>query len=832
MNHSLVSKAPARVRRSGRRTALARTLAVGAALAASQAPAHAQASIAFDVPAGTLEDALNRVARQAGITLAFDPTLVAGKSAAALRGTYTVQEALQLLVASHGLQPQRAADGSYTLRAMPVVATAPAAAASAAEPTLDTVRVTARRESDFGDVPPSTGVKADTQASATKMAMPLRQTPQAVTVVTADAIANRQARDTTSALELSAGMVPSASSSVGGPFAGRGLESGEQFSLRGQDLHSGRDLRIDGFSVSASQFDLALFEGVEVIKGPASMLYGQGSVGGFINYVRKKPQADRSAVVATTAGSWDSYRAQVDATGAVDSNGVLRARVIGVKDKGGSFIDHVWTDRETLAPSVDVRIGNSTRVLLEALYQKDKFMPSHGIPLFVDGDKLRIPNIPRSRLTGLPSQDASWSEDVLVDAKVDQEITDRWLATLVLNKARQRFSRYFDNYAHGGLAANGDTNLYADRMQTTDNSWAGELRVSGRFDAFGREHQVLVGAETNKRSTDGLFGYAQVGTGNIYTGDFTNVTGPLSRDLPVNPFSATIRNRGVYGQVLLGVAERTKLLIGARRDRAEQGTQADAETKSASTVRVALTQDLGKHFTAYTSYAESFSPVEATGWGGEVLDPERGRGYEAGLKGEWNDKQLLATLALYNLELDNRPVPDPDPSHPNASISSGLQRTRGLEIEIAGKPMAGVEISAGASWASSKYKDPNDGAYGLVPYGFIGRNAGVSASYEWGSGVLNGFKAGATYVYVGRRSFAYYGVPTWVNGATTDQLWFPGYDRIDLNFSYSAIKNWKISLQVRNLFDKVYIERMRDIESNNYFGSPRAFQLRAEYTFK
>src|SRR5262245_58947340 len=152
-------------------------------------------------------------------------------------------------------------------------------------------------------------------------------------------------------MELSAG-AGSGTSSGGGPFAGPSPRVADQFSLRGQRLDGDRDVRIDGFSAGAQRnnFDLASFERIEVVKGPSSLLYGQGSLGGFINLVRKKPQAEFAVSASGQVGSYDTYRAEGDITGAFDSSEALRGRLVFAYDDSGSFIDDVHSRLAVVSP--------------------------------------------------------------------------------------------------------------------------------------------------------------------------------------------------------------------------------------------------------------------------------------------------------------------------------------------------------------------------------------------------------------------------------------------------------------------------------------------------
>lgn len=807
-------------------------VALAAASASTLTPQLAQAQTPiikgahdYDLPSDSLATTLNRIAVDAGIALSVDPALVQGKRSNPVRGKFAADAALREALRGSGLELSRTSTGTFTLRPVPPDAV-----------TLRTMKITA--DADRFTEPAEHGFKADYQRSATKMRLSVRETPQAISVVTADAIKARQARDITSALELTAGLVPSSSSTIGGPFAGRGLETNEQFMLRGQELNGQRDIRLDGFALSAPQLDLGLMERIEVVKGPSSTLYGQGSLGGFINFVRKKPQVEHSTSVAAQVGSWDTYRLELDSTGALTDNNAVSGRVFAAYDDAGSFIDGVWTKRSVLAPNLDAQLGEKTRLMVDLIFQDDDFVPSHGIPLRIaNGDELEIPDIPRSRFVGAPADEDSYLHTRLIMTRLDHELTDDWLVTLSLQKGWQKFGRYFDNYAHGGLdsqydpnpATLGDTSLYADTNTSDSTFWAGEIRLDGHFEAFGREHQLLVGAERNRRAYDDTFGYQQVGYGNIYSGEFPT-DGTKATDLYAAPYSGFAANSGAYVQTLLSATERAKVLVGARYDHIEQTGDTDELSQYDTTYRLGATYDISDNLTAYAMYGESFNPVEARTWDQKMLDPEQGRGYELGLKTEWNERRLSATVALYQQDLDNRPIPDPE--HSIGSISSGLQRTQGAEIEFFGSPLSGLEIIAGLGWADSEYKDKDDLEYGLVPYGSIKRNGGLYVSYELQEGVLRGFGAGVTYTYVGRRSFAYAGLAQGccVSGATSDQLWFDGFDRTDLNIFYKGLKDWDFSLQIRNVFDDVYVERMRDIESNNYFGSPTAYLLRVEYT--
>lgn len=787
----------------------------------------------YNVPAGSLEDALNRFARQAGITLSFAPAQVAGKNSPALQGTFTTAEGLSALLSRHQLAASRAPDGSYSLRMVALPKTEAAGEAALAE-----IQVQSAREGRFGDAPPEAGgFKADYQSSSTKTPLSIRETPQSISVVTRESMDERQARDTNSALELSSGVV-SGRSGHGGPFAGRGLNSGENFNMRGQELNPDRDVRVDGYAVPSSAFDLAAYERVEAIKGPSGMLYGQGSLGGFVNMVRKKPQSEPLANVTMQAGSWNTYRTEMDVAGALSADKKTLGRLTLAYDDSGSFTDGVNTRLGLIAPSLELRIGERTRALLQLMYQDDSYIPSQGVPLKVEGNRARAPSISRSTFVGIPSQQESSSTNTLASVRVDHELTDRWLGSLYLQAGRQNTRRYFDSYGYSWYGLQGGmVSLGADTAHIKNDNWAGELRLDGKFDAFGREHRLLTGVERNQRKNRTMFGYEYLGMTNIYTGNFAafgTVPGGAANMAFDADRGSSSTNDAVYAQIILSLAERTKLLVGSRLDWANQAQDnhiamtGSRKKAREQTWRVGLTQDLADGVTAYASYAESFNPVDALTQAGTILDPENGKGFELGVKSEWFNKRVSASAAVFRQDLNNRPVPDP--TNPLFSVSSGLQRTRGLELELSGNHR-GFTVGAAATWLDAKYIDPLDPDYGLTPYDSVDRVMGVYGGYEFQGGDWKGFGLGATVVSVGKRSLSFAGNGAFM-GTGTDELYVDGYERLDLNFYYKGIKGWDLSMQVRNVTDKFYIERVRDVSGSNYFGSPRALLFRAAYKFK
>jgi len=777
----------------------------------------------FDIPAQPLAPALLQFGRQAGVQVAVDAALMEGRRTLGIAGTMTVEEALRGLLGGTGLTFEFASERAVTVR--PLSGAVPPAAIAlqpiAVEGSLARPR--------FGDAPPEPGgFKADYQATATKTPLPLKSTPQAVTVTTRESIESREARDITSALELTAG-VGTARAADGGPFAGRGLGGGEGFVLRGQELDGKRDVRIDSFVVSSNAFDLAPFERIEVIKGPSSTLFGQGSLGGFINLVRKKPQPVFAASATALAGSFATRRAEGDVTGPLDAGGRALGRLVVAYDDSGAFIDGVETRVAVVAPSLQVELGERTRALVELLYQDDEYTPSRGLPLRLEGTQLKIPNISRELFTGVPSQEKSNSQNLLATLRVDHEVSDRWLGTLLLQTGGQSRERFFDAYSNAGyLDTGGDVYMYSDRSATEDFNWAGELRIDGRFDAFGREHRVLAGFEHNELRTDLGFGYTYLGPGNLYDREFAadNIlpggAGSQAFDFDI---STTSRNTAPFVQLALSLTERTQVLLGARYDRSEIDRTnnitgaVDSKKDEELTFRVGLSHAFTDNVTAYGIYAQSFEPsVNARSVSGGILEPVTGEGFEVGVKTEWFDGRLGITAAAFEQLLDK--VPISDPADRRFQINGGLQRTHGLELEVTGSPLPGLTVGGAATFLDSEFIDVRDDNFGLSPDG-TERQFSLFGRYELQEGALKGVGFGASVVSVGDRL---------VLGVGMNER-MEGYERVDFSLFYTGFEGIDLSLYVRNAFDERYIERLRDRFQDNFFGSPRAVLVRARATF-
>jgi len=682
---------------------------------------------------------------------------------------------------------------------------------------LDVIRVEEDAQAD--------SLKAEVQTTASKMELSLRETPQSVTVITQESLKARQVFDFGQALELSAGVTQFSGT---GPFGGQPGFGFNETTIRGIAIDSLNDVREDGY-INSTYYaipDMAIYDRIEVIKGPNSVVYGRGSAGGLINRIRKKPLAESQAELELTVGSFDTYRADVDLTGPLTSGGNIRGRLVGAYGDEGSFVDGVETQRTLLAPSLAVDFTPSTQVLLEGLYQRDNFIPATGFPLVSEpGGRFRAPNISRSLFVGVPNENDDRWNIYSGSAQIDQSLGDTWLATLRVAKSKTQSPIREDRYAYG-LSDAGDTEMVRNDFSIDRDIWSGELKFSGDFTIADLPVKIATGVEFNDNDYHRRGAYAYLGFANIYQQDFA--AAPDAEVTPGFEYATHDKTQGVYLQAQVQPTSRLGVLLGLRYDSADSEYNAISEATLSQkkvhdvTGRAGVTYELSQQMSVYGVYAQSFSPVLFdVDLQGNILDPETGEIFEIGLKTEWFDRRLGVNTAAYRIDRENLPVAAiTGPSEPPYSVSSGLQRSQGLEIEVNGQPVPGWDISAAYNWLDSEFKDPRDTFFGARPGGSARWQLGAFSSYELQGGPLQGFGFGASVFAIGDR-----GLSPFQRG-TLD-----GYTRVDLNFFYKGLPSYELALSVRNLLDERYVEGADRSNAIAQFGSPTAWLLTVRYQF-
>ena len=596
--------------------------------------------------------------------------------------------------------------------------------------TLQAVTVKSSRaaESDYG---------TDSASSATKTDTPLLQTPQSIQVVTRELIEDQASLKLEDVLRNVAGVMP------GGYYG-----TYDFFRIRGFDAAGYTYL--DGLSVSKNSIminrELYGLEQVEVVKGPASTLYGAGSAGGLVNMVSKRPQRDNFVQPEFTAGSWHYYQPALDANAVLNADRTLYGRLNLLYRSQDNYVDFANQDRLYLAPSLSWDIGPDTRLTLLTSYQKDD--NKMGFPLPAVGTVLPNPNgqLPISRYIGEPAQPARVQEWA---ANAGYELTHRINQTWSL---RQNLRYTWDRF-------NWDDVLYPAGL-SSDLRSLNRLPYfrSGRMGTFGADNSALadfsLGGVRN-RVVLGLDYYYEISAAagayaissanpnlplDLFNPQYGSVVPPRPDNLGPLDVQNT-RQLGFYVQDQVELSKRLTLTLGAREDRAGTESTGVGQGSHKLTPRAGLTYEVIDGLAAYLNYSNSFLPQAASLSNGAPAQPETGRNLEAGVKGDLYGGRLRYTAAAYQLRRQN--VVSSNPATPDIVTQSGEQRSRGLELDSALRLLPGWDLTLAYSYIDAKVMhDLNSEAIGRPLRGVPRNSASLWSRYSIQQGTLRGLGFG------------------------------------------------------------------------------------------
>jgi iron complex outermembrane recepter protein len=599
-----------------------------------------------------------------------------------------------------------------------------------------------------GDRTPSYRVPNSSTATGTDT--PILKTPFSVQVVPKEVIRDQQATRIEEVL--------SNVSSVNtlGTDGGRDAN----FNIRGFGSRFGSRVPVlrDG-SRQYDQFqgipEVANLEQVEVLKGPSSILYGQIEPGGIINLVPKKPLSEPFYEIELQAGNRDFVRPRIDFSGPLTLDGNLLYRLNALYKHEDNFrgFDNS-TDRIAIAPSLTWKISDHTKAEFSLEYIYNRGPADFGLTSFGNG----VAPVPRDRVINNPD-DTITTNFLSLGYTFEHQFNDNW-------KIRNgfRYLSYAYNYSVIALPfivedAN-VTRFYANQ-EGESNSYSLYTNVIGKFETGSVKHTLTVGVDLNR--TDGrtitLFDAENPSTINIFDPDYNAVPKPSKSALPPFDKNVTTSDRlGVYLQDQIKLLDNLTLVAGIRYDTITQTTTdllnpgESTQTDSAFTPRIGILYQPIKEISLFSNYSQSFNPnTENTTVTGTPLPPERGQGFDLGIKAELFDRKLLATLTYFNITKNNVGVVDPN--FPLFSTTIGQEQSQGIELDIAGEILPGWKVIASYAYTDAKVsKDTNLENIGNRFVGVPLHSASLWTTYEIQKGPLKGLGFGAGLKYVGDRA--------------------------------------------------------------------------------
>lgn len=617
----------------------------------------------YNVPAGTLDEALNRFARQAGITLSFDPALVQGRKAPALRGNVSVREGLATLLTASDLQALPAADGGYVVQ--PV--------ARAGETVLRPVSVQGAFEKERAGGP-IVGYMAKRSATGTKTDTPLLITPMSVQVISREVMDDQQVLTVSDAVK-----------NVSGVYTRQGPDGNtmDSFNIRGFQVQSYGSTYLDGVrDASRAPKETAGLERIEVLKGPAAIMYGRIEPGGMINRVSKKPQVEQSTKLQQQVGTDNFYRTTVDSTGAITGDNSWLYRVNVAFEDADGFKDNTHNQRVFIAPQVEWRIDDQTMVRAGVEYiDNDR---SWALTYGTIGEANGPVDVPIS--TNLQGKD-----DKYQDESLSWHLT--WSHVFNENWELQQRITYVDrdSVARGSELSAADAQgnyrrTYWGWDDETATIGSTNLDLIGKFATGSVAHTLLAGVDYFDEDYDSG-GWATGGTPlntNIHNPDYYSQ--PYRADYSAADYWYTNKNLGAYLQDQLSLFDdRLHILAGLRYDSAKAtnayGGNENVADDEKVTWRGGVLYQISPIVSVYTSYVEGFGSSNF-GAGGVKFDPQTSKQIEVGAKLQPHP-DITVTASAFELIKDNLTMADPD--NPNRTILAGEATSKGFELDISGQ---------------------------------------------------------------------------------------------------------------------------------------------------
>jgi outer membrane receptor for ferric coprogen and ferric-rhodotorulic acid len=785
-------------------------------------PAAADARRSFDVPAGSLDQALSRFGRQAGAQIAVNAELTAGLKSPGATGSLTEEEALRQVLAGTGLQAVRDASGEYTLRKAPAL--------SPSDATLPEVRVrettlpavTAKAKAEVSATTQGSGSyrAAGPSSTATGLALTQRETPQSISVITREKIDDYALSSLNEVLEQMPGVHVSSLDSERTTYSARGFGI-ENFQYDGVPTTVN-----SAFSAGNNLSSTAIYDRVEVLKGAAGLLTGAGQPGAIINLVRKKPTATSQKQVRVGAGSWDNYSAELDVSAPLSTDGRIRGRGVVAFQDQHSFLDGSQRKTSVLYGMLEADLTPDTLLSIGLDYQNTDPQRSSwsGTRPIYDRYGNRI-SLPRSYNSG-----ANWSgweqTSGSAFASLTQWLSDRWKLQASLTHQYNGYDAKLGSIQSGPFA-DGTSTIFANKYVGRTNTDTFDFAVDGSFSWLGREHELVLGGQVSRAHWTGTT-YANVSYPQRIVSDFWNWNGDIPEPLWGTPSSyqdETTRQEALYAATRLSATDSLKVLLGGRFANyryTAPNSSIDFQKNGNLVPYAGLVYEINKNISWYASYTTIFKPQSYRDVSGNLIDPLEGRSYETGLKGDFFDGALNASAAYFEIHQENYPEQLEDTYAPDGNPAyRGIQgvKAKGFEAEVTGALTRNSQLQGSFTHVKAR----QDGK--LVSTTAPANQFKLYASYR-ADALLPGLKLGGGGRWQSRtyQTIMNYGL------GRQEEYSQSAYAVFDLMARHEISSRLTAGLKINNVFDKAYRTNIGFYRTTSY-GEPRNIHLNLTYKF-
>lgn len=792
----------------------------------------------YDIPGGSLEQVLGKYAQASNAPISFQAHQVAHLSSPGVTGTYSVLEGFAQVLRGTRLTVRQSADGYQLQRATE---------------RTDSLELGPTNISGaaLGSTTEGTGSYTTGEtAAATRMSLSLRKTPQSVSVITRQQMDDQNLQGLSQVLKQTPGITVNQESSEAFTFYSRGFKL-ENYQFDGVPSLSsdGGSLR-DNYSIG----DSLVYDRIEVLKGATGLVNGSGNPSGVVNLVRKRPTTTFQGHIGAGAGSWDKYAADVDLAGPLTDSGNVRGRLVAGTQSQHSYIDYLSGEQNIFYGVLEADLNENTVLSVGYDVQKnyDNGSTTGALPAFY-----------QSGQTAKFDRDSNaadrWTwrnqETQRAFAELAHTFDNDWVFNSVISSRDYRSRELISGISSEAIQANGsishgfiggnidpvtgavNNNGTATKFNTTSQEKGLDLYARGPFLLAGRMHEAVFGysiahTESVSKRQDGV-------TNGVIQNVFEwNGYG----DIPTNfewwsTFNIEARQKVGFAATILKPTDALAVILGARVvdykwdidtiNALGRRFPASATNSSEIVPYAGVTYDLGQHHTVYASYTDIFKPqAYSLSPDGKPIDPLTGESYEIGIKGAYFEDRLNASLALFELKQDNFAVQTggTTPSGGSAYKAEQGVTTRGVEAEISGEVLEGLQLMAGYTFAESHNAENNRVATNQ-PQHLLKLATNYRLLGDWNKVTLGGN------VYWQSSTFFKPSDEDWYSiDDQTAKFEQKAYALVGLIAGYDVTRDLKATVNVNNLFDKHYYSGIGNY-GTVFWGAPRNVMLNMKYSF-
>lgn len=696
------------------------------------------------------------------------------------------------------------------------------------ESQLPTITVVANTDTPVTELTGLYTAKATT--ASTGLTLSLKETPQLVSVITRQQMEDQNLTQLTDVVAQTAGLTINQGGNIGSdnsPIYARGQQV-DNYLLDGVKL-------LSSYSNIFQSQDTALFDRVEIVRGANGLMTGAGTASASINMVRKKPLQDFKASVSASAGSWDTYRTDIDVSSPLNQSGNIRGRAVLAYQDGNSYIDRYSEERKVAYGVIEADLTDRTKASLGVSYQQIDIsgIARGGLPSYYNDGTLI--NWSRS-----DSAAASWAYSNRATtgyfADIEHQFNEYWKLKGTVARtitASDEVVGYTYSYAGIDKQTGAGAMLYATRWDYEPTQDLFNLTLNGSFELFNQTHDVIIGT-TYTKSENERPTYSGWNNGMSWDGNLDNIFS-WNGSNPNRPatqidgwYGSDETSMSVFGAMRLKPTDDLAVILGARVEDWQRIKKDHSNTSNTTEITpqeengevipyIGLTYDLTDHWTTYASYTNIFLPQDKKTITGSYIDPLTGNSTEFGIKGEFFDKQFNVGAAIYQTKEDNKAIALDIPSTDGSTVyraESGTE-SRGIELEATGKITNLWQISASFSRNLSQDSNgdtlnsniPNNTAKLFTTYTlpYLNEALTIGGSLRWQSKIYSDETR-----------------PNFVDTFTQNS-----YTLVDLMARYKINDNLLLNFNLNNLFNEKY----HLATTNSYYGAPTNFRVAVKYNW-